>query len=28
VRFTFYWLEANRWEGTDFEVTVKAEAGA
>ena len=28
VRFTFYWLEADRWEGTDFEVTVAAEIGA
>ena len=22
VRFTFYWLEAQRWEGTDFSVRV------
>jgi glucoamylase len=28
VRFTFYWLEADHWEGTDFEVTVGAEIGA
>lgn len=25
VRFTFYWPEADRWEGTDFEVQVGAE---
>jgi glucoamylase len=28
VRFTFYWLEAEHWEGTDFEVSVGAEIGA
>jgi glucoamylase len=25
LRFTFYWLEAERWEGTDFEVAVDDE---
>lgn len=23
IRFTFYWVEANRWEGRDFEVAVQ-----
>jgi hypothetical protein len=25
VRFTFFWLDAQRWEGGDFEITVAAE---
>jgi glucoamylase len=25
VCFTFYWSEANKWEGADFEVVIKAE---
>ena len=27
IRFTFHWLEADRWEGKDFEVTVENPAG-
>ena len=23
VKFTFFWPEAGRWEGTDFEVTIE-----
>jgi glucoamylase len=23
IRFTFLWAEANRWEGHDYEVTVR-----
>jgi glucoamylase len=26
VRFTFFWIDANRWEGEDFEITVAAES--
>jgi hypothetical protein len=26
LRFTFFWREAQRWEGTDFAVTVRAES--
>ena len=25
IHFTFRWLDADRWEGTDFEVVVRAE---
>jgi glucoamylase len=25
VRFTFFWLDAQRWEGGDFEITIAAE---
>ena len=28
VRFTFYWHDAGRWEGTDFDVRVVAPAGS
>jgi glucoamylase len=24
IRFTFLWIEAGRWEGTDFEVSTAA----
>jgi hypothetical protein len=23
IRFTFFWMEAGRWEGRDFEVEVR-----
>jgi glucoamylase len=26
VRFTFFWIDANRWEGEDFEITVAAKS--
>ena len=28
VRFTLYWIEARRWEGTDFVITVRGAEGA